>query len=137
MIDLIKPGTRWNKGEGFKFYPEREIEDMERDPQQLTSEVIKEMMSSLTPNLRFTTEICSDFRDGWMPTLDCKLRVRSDGIIIHSYYEKTMINPKCLLKSAAISEQSKAGILAAELQRRMTAIHEKVSLEERIKVLDE
>ena len=46
----------------------------------------------------------------------------TDGIIVHSYFEKSMANQHCVLNIFAMSEASKSGVLTSEVIRRMEVV---------------
>ena len=68
------------------------------------------VMQGLTECLSFKVETHEEFSDGWMPTLGCKLRMKSRNIIEYTFYEKpttsirtlqsdTALNQNCLIKT--------------------------------------
>ena len=68
----VRPGWRWEDGELW-FREEWEKEDDLLSPIERTKRVVQESMVGVTKCLKFTTETCEDFEDGWLPTLDFKL----------------------------------------------------------------
>ena len=65
----IRPGWRWEDG-SLWYRREWETEDELLSPVERTKRVIHGSMVGVTKCLKFTTETCEDFEDGWLPTLD-------------------------------------------------------------------
>ena len=80
-MDRMKAGTRWDCCQK-KFLVHNDLieEDSKCDPDRLTAKIVLELMNNINPDLKLTTEICQDYTDGWMLSLDCKLGVRDDGV---------------------------------------------------------
>jgi hypothetical protein len=72
----IRAGWRWEQG-GLWFKKEWEQEDSLLSPTERTKRVVYGSMQGLTKCLAFTVETSEDFADGWLPTLDFKLRVNA------------------------------------------------------------
>ena len=84
-----------------------------------TREEVRKMMNSIYPCLEFTTEHQSDFRTGYIPTLDSEWKLTKTGQILYRFYEKPMASPFCMMQDAAISEESKKATLSQEVIRRL------------------
>ena len=72
-----------------------------------------------------------------MPTLDMRIRLTDKGKVQYRYYEKEVASKYCIMKQAAISDQTKKAVLVQEVVRRMMNTWEGEGQEIRDKVLDE
>jgi hypothetical protein len=86
-------------------------------------------MNSVNRNLRFTTECPEEFDRNILPTLDFMLWM-VDGILYHSYFEKTMKSQFTIMQRTAMSEHQKLSILSNEVVRRLSNIHRGVVMDE-------
>ena len=64
----VRPGWRW-VGEDLVYEQQWEVDDEGLSGEERTRRVVYQSMQGLTKGLRFTTEICSEFPGGWLPTL--------------------------------------------------------------------
>ena len=116
LLPAFRPGWRWVNGE-LKFTLAWEREDASLTPQEITRRVIQGTLGDIHPFLQFTTEIGDEFPDGWLPTLDLKVRVNGDNQVEYMFYEKpTNTNVGVMLRSA-MEENSKVRGLGNELVR--------------------
>ena len=93
-------------------------------------------MTGLEEYLEFTMETQGDFEDGLLPTLDSKLVVSDNNMIIYKFYEKPT-NPNTVLhQRTAMAEDSKIRNLTNEVIRRMVTTSELVSDTDRCETLD-
>ena len=88
-------------------------------------------MQGLTKCLAFTAETCEDFADGWLPTLDFKIRVNRDNIIEYSFFEKPTASNRCLQADTALNQNCLIRLLSNEVMRRLDSFSNTVSQEER------
>ena len=134
VVDKLKLGTRYDPTlKRIKHTPEKEEEDRVAgvNEKQHTVEIIREIMNSINPDLKFTTEIEEDFECLRLPTLSFEIWSSSKGIM-HSYYEKPMRCQTLTMEKSSQSEQSKYSILVNELSRRFEVMSDDVTLDERI-----
>ena len=84
------------------------------------------------PNcLAFTAEKGEDFADGWLPTLNFKIRVNSKNIIEYCCYEKPTTPNRCLRADTALSRNCLVRSLSNEVMRRLDSFSEGISMEEK------
>ena len=86
--------------------------------------------------LEFTMETEEDFSDGWLPTLDLKIRVNEKNLIMYCFFEKPTASQMCLQSDTALGQDSLVQSLVNDVIRRMTNTSELVELEERLAVVD-
>ena len=98
----IRAGWRWEGGELW-YKKEWEDEDALLSDTERTKRVVYGSMQGLTKCLAFTAETGEDFPDGWLPTLDFKIRVNLNNIIEYSFYEKPTASNRCLQADTALS----------------------------------
>ena len=77
-----------------------------------------------------------DFADGWLPTLDFKLRVNAQNQIEYSFYEKPMASNRCLQADTALNHNCLVRSLGNEVGRRLDSFSGSVGLGEKIGALD-
>ena len=78
-----------------------------------------------------------DYDDGWLPTLDTKLRVTEDNIIEYMYFEKPTTTNTTIRKSTAMSENPKVQSLSNDLVRRLLNTKGDLPSEVRSKIVDD
>ena len=101
-----------------------------------TCELIRQSLNLIYPFLNFTIESEEDFPDRRLPTLDFKLWVREDNVVLFTFFEKPTSSNQMLHRNTALSENTKMATLNAEVVRRMLNVSEELPIEERVQVLD-
>ena len=101
-----------------------------------TTEVMRQMFCSVIKEFQFTTELEVDFEDGYIPTLDTRLKVCQDGSVNYNFYEKSVASKFTIRENAALSENSKTSSLAQEVVRRLLTTDEWVTNLDRKKVCE-
>ena len=86
--------------------------------------------------LNFTIELAEDFEDGYLPTMDTKLRVSLNSIVTYIFYEKPTAANVMVQRTAALGESLKVSTLVQEVIRRMINTSEREPDEVRNEVLD-
>ena len=118
------------------FSKEWEREDELVSPIERTKRVVYNSMQGLTNCLAFTVETEDDFADGWLPTLDFKLRVNANNIIEYAFFEKPTTSNRCLQSDTALNQNCLIRSLANEVGPRLDSFSHTVRIEERIVALD-
>ena len=136
VLFSLRPGWRWLKG-GLWFRKDWESEDKELTGLERTKKALHGSMQGLTSCLAFTVETSDEFEDGWLPTLDMKLRITSRNTIQYSFFEKPTCSKLCLQSNTALNQNCMIQSLTNEVIRRLKNISESVPWTERIRVLDE
>jgi hypothetical protein len=131
----VRAGWRWEDGRLW-FKKEWEEDDSLLSPTERTKRVVYGSMQGLTKCLAFTAETSEDFADGWLPTLDFKIRVNSKNIIEYSFYEKPTASNRCLQADTALNHNCLIRSLSNEVMRRLDSFSSSVGIEERIMELD-
>ena len=116
-------GTTLRKGMKFDNAANKFVMDEE----QLRDDVVRDepdnvrmarvclpAMNSVNDDLKFTTEAPEDFANNRLPTLDFVLWL-IDGILFHTYYEKSMKNQMTVMQRSAMSEHQRIAIISNEL----------------------
>ena len=104
---------------------------------EATKRTIHRTMLGLEMYPKFSIETEEDFADKWLPTLDTKLRVTYNNIILYKFYEKPT-NPKTIYnKKTAMAKDIKIRSLTNEVIRGMVSSSEDVTVEERCNILYE
>ena len=135
ILHAVRAGWRWYRG-GLWYRTEWESEDVCLSDIERTKRVIQGAMQGLTDCLTFTVETEEDFPDGWLPTLDMKLRVDEANQIEYNFFEKPTGSDKCLQASTALNHNCLIRSLNNEVMRRMANMSSHIPMEERVKALD-
>ena len=128
---VLKKGMRFEeKKMEFVWNKEAEEEDIMKEKQgenkdSFMARLCLPAMNAINPDLTFTVEVPSDFKDERLPTLDFSLWMSGDGQLRHSYFEKEMKTQKMIEKDSAMSTKQKITILSNELTRRLYNIDDK------------
>ena len=77
-------------------------------------------INQVKTDLVFTAEIPEDFQDSKLPTLDFFLWLDRNGLLNHSYFQKSMKTPLVIMEKSAMSQQQRYSILANEMIRRLS-----------------
>ena len=131
----LRAGWRW-ECDGLWYRKEWEQEDALLSPTERTKRAVHGSMQGLTKCLKFTVETSEDFADGWLPTLDFKLRVNSNNIIEYSFYEKPTASNRCLQEDTALNHNSLIMALSNEVGRRLDSYSSSMPNKERVDALD-
>jgi hypothetical protein len=102
-----------------------------------TEEALSGSMVGLTKCLSFTMETEEDFQDGWLPTLDMKLKVSDNNQILYTFYEKPTASKMCLQTDTALGQDSLVQSLVNDVMRRMGNTSEQVDISVRHGVVDD
>ena len=124
----------------FLYNKEAEMEDLEKKKDgesnnQRMARVCLKAMNAVSKDLEFTVEVPEEFENGRLPTLDFSLWMM-DGLLTHSYFQKSMKSPYVVMERSAMSYHKKMNIMSNEVTRRLSNVdHEKMGNEEIVKVL--
>ena len=128
--------TKFRKGmrycaekERFVWSKKDEVEDEKKEKEgekedAFMARLCLEAMNKINPDLTFTAEVASDFKDGRLPTLDFSLWMKEDMRVSHSYYEKNMKSQRVVEKNSAMGNKQKYCILGNETTRRLYNVAE-------------
>ena len=125
--------------EKFMYSEQARTEDLERNEtaDRRMARICLVAMNAINEDLEFTIEICSDFTDNRIPTLDFFLWPERWGLN-HSFFQKSMRTPYVTMKRSAMSDQQRYSILANDLVRRLSNINiDRVSQEEVIRNVED
>ena len=92
--------------------------------------------AGLTECLEFTVETEEDFADGWLPTLDLKMRVDEMNQVRYTFYEKPTGSNKCLQATTALNQNCMMKSLSNEVMRRLSNMSEHTIINEKVEVKD-
>ena len=104
--------------------------------QHTRTELLK-LMNSISPSLSFTTELEEDFGEGWIPTLDTKVRMTPEGKIEYRFYEKEMASEFTLMDTTAISDQMKQATGTSKVIRRLMNTEDEEAQQVKDKILED
>ena len=96
---------------------------------------LNKIMNCINDDLKFTTELETDFDNGRLPTLSFEMWSEKAGIK-HSYYEKPMRSQILTHKRSSQAEKSKYSILVNELNRRFEVLDDSISISEKVNIID-
>ena len=76
LFPLLAKGTKWDPVvEKLIHCPIQASLDKSSDPRARSDDIYLQIFNSRTDDLTFTVETESDFKDGWIPTLDTQLQL--------------------------------------------------------------
>ena len=112
---------------------------VELSPSELvehTKQQFLEVINSCFNFLSFTAELQTDYSDNYMPTLDLKAKLTGENKMTYQFFEKPTTSKYCVMREAAMGEQSKIAILSQEVNRRLLNTCEEEPQEVRDQVLN-
>ena len=137
ILPAFKHGWRWCEEEGeIKYCKAWEEEDKTLSPTEVTRRIVGGTLSGIHQCLKFTTETSEDFGDGWLPTLDVKLRMSDTNQVEHHFYEKPTNSNVSVQFRSAMEENSKVRGLGNELVRRFLNTSEELLGDEAKTLID-
>ena len=113
-----------------------EEKEMGMTPLKKTTFIMEGIMNSICSWLVLTMETEDMFVDRKLPTLDIKIWVTVDNIILFTFFEKEMVSPMVLHKRSAMPEGIRRATLNQEMVRRMVNTSERIPLIDRLMVVD-
>ena len=131
-MDKVGLGYRFNKESQRLVYQESwKEEDIDNGVtgKERTVAELSEIMNSINPDLKFTTEVEEDFPTRRLPTLSFEIWSNERGIV-HSYYEKPMRSQFLTMSRSSQAERNKFSILVNEMARRFEVMDSQVDIEE-------
>ena len=136
FLYAIRAGWRWEEN-GLWFRKEWEDEDALLSPTERTKRAIFESMKGVTKCLKFTVETAEDFVDGWLPTLDFKIRMDPrNNRIEYAFYEKPTTPNRCLQSDTALNHNSLIMALSNEVGRRLDSFSSSMPASIKVEALD-
>ena len=118
----------------WKFLPDT-VDD--RSDEQYTIEEVGKSLESVWEFLKFTCESQEDFTDGFLPTLDFKTRVKTNGMVEYIFYRKPMANNLVLQHGTALSKGCVYSSLRQELVRMLLNTDLGQGIETRIELVEQ
>ena len=124
---LLPLGARWNKErKQFQLNPDWAKKNREegKSREQVKARALREIMNGIAKDISMTTELARDFEDGWLPTLDCKMRLIKPGDrgpprTEYRFFRKPTTPDIVLMERSAMPVNIRQGTLAQEIIRRM------------------
>ena len=105
ILASLKAGWRWSDGE--LWYCEAwKTEDLVagKSDEERTAEILIASMNDIMHFLNFTMEICEQFKNKKLPTLDLQIWVTKEGSVEFDFYEKPMAANTVLDVRTALSD---------------------------------
>ena len=129
----IRIGWAWQNN-GWKYDPKTSDS---RTPLERTCEELRKSFNSIFDFLRLTTECQEDFESKFLPTLDVETRIEDDGYVKYRFFSKPMKNNMVIQNGTGLSQDIIFSSLRQEVIRRLTNTCERVSTNEKIKLLED
>ena len=132
----VKPGWRWRNGE-LVFTKKWERADLEEGVSgtEITRRIVEGSMNEVFQFLRFTTEV-GEGEEGWLPTLDLKIRTEENNLVSFTYYEKPTVTNVMVQLRSAMEENSRIQILSNDMRRRISNTDPRQGKEEHVRIVD-
>jgi hypothetical protein len=95
--------------------------DEEKSDSQITMDIVKEIAEQVDPMIKLTTDVPSNYEDGYLPILDLEVKINKEenNRIDFQFFEKPTKNGRVLMPDSACSSQQKRTILTQECLRRL------------------
>jgi hypothetical protein len=136
---VLEVGMTYDKNENrFIMNEAARKDDLERNEtsERRMARICLVAMNSINDDLEFTVEVCGDFQDNRLPTLDFFLWPEWWGIN-HSFFEKSMRTPYLTMQRSAICDHQRFSILANDLVRRLSNVNKnKITQEEILQIIE-
>ena len=97
--------------------------------------ILRDIADSVDPNLKFTIDCPSQNGNGRLPVLDLQFWVEGGTLLRHAFFKKPMAPERTIMAGSAISQRVKRDTLFAEGMRRLSAMDNYTTREERNLVL--
>ena len=137
VLAPFRPGWRWMNGR-LEYTKRWEEEDQSLTGLEITRRIWERSLGGVEEFLSFTTETGDDYSDGWLPTLDCSIKVdTSTNKILYKFYEKETASKRTVQKSTAMTEDTKIQVVSNDLLRRLMNTSDDLGEEEKRKVVTE
>ena len=105
-LPRITKGWRYDvKKKELVFSLEHPYSDMEDDLRSFS--VLKDIADTLDSDIKMSVDVPSLHESRRVPVLDLEVFIDEDNFIQHSFYKKTISNPRVNLYTSAISAKSK------------------------------
>ena len=135
---------RWNDEERKFTWTKKDMEEdkrMKYEQKESTNTRMSRLclpaINTVNRDLVFTAEKPEDFKDNKLPTLDFFLWLQRNGLLNHSYFQKSMKTPLVIMEQSAMSDNQRHSILANELIRRLSNTnHEDQDTEETASIME-
>ena len=129
LIQLLGNGVRWN-GSLLEYRQEWLETDYTRERQvERTKTELAKLMSAQFSMLTFTMETAEDFEDLKLSTLDFKVWLSPEGLVLHQFFFKPMNSVYWLMKRSAVNEEMRRATLTKEIIRRKVNTTERLDQE--------
>ena len=86
--------------------------------EEYTAFIMSRLADSVCEMIKFTYDTPSMNEGGKMPILDVKVKMSSENVVIHDFYEKPTKNQRVILASSALGWPQKRSIHTQEILRR-------------------
>ena len=120
LIESLEAGSKFENG-NIVLDEEKKLTDENRTSSKITMDVIQGIANSISPMIQLTVETPCNFKDGYMPVLDIKVKIneKETNRVDFEFYEKPTKNSKVILADSALSFSKKRTILTQEVLRRL------------------
>ena len=109
----LRYGSRWDtENSKFEITEDARQEDLRMRKEMKESSnarmvrVCLPAINQVNTDLVFTAEIPEDFQDSKLPTLDFFLWLDRNGLLNHSYFQKSMKTPLVIMEKSAMSQRA-------------------------------
>ena len=140
LLSAITRGLRYHRDiQELVYDPAYELEHRNLNDYEYTSLVLQDIMNSIHYDMQFTVENQTQFEDGFLPTLDTKLKLIQGETpkLEYEFYKKPVSSKLTILKDSALSESVKSSTISQEIIRRLTNTSLEASQETKNRIIEE
>ena len=111
----LEKGTKFMDGK-LVVDEEKKETDQERRDEYITMEIIKEVAETVDPMIKLTTDVPTNYSEGYLHILDLKVKVNKEerNRIHFHFFQKPPKNGTLLLPDAAFPAKQRRTILTQE-----------------------
>ena len=120
VAESLEKGSKL-ESEKIVIYPIKIEQDLSRNDEEISMEIIKEVAETIDDIIKFTFDTPQNHKSGKIPILDveAKINKEKDNRIDFEFFQKPTKNKKVILESSALPSKQKRTILTQECLRRL------------------
>ena len=115
---------------------QEDVEGDERADDERTADIFKAIGNTIVGDISITVDYPTKHESGWMPILDCQMRVEENEIQ-YKFFKKPMATPLVMMETSALPGNVKRNSLIQEVIRRLKNTKRSLPWEVKAEILSE
>ena len=132
--EAFPPGSRYEGGKIVVVQEDAESDNKADDGR--TAEIFRAIGNTIVGDISITVDYPSKNEDGWMPLLDCQMKVEENKIQ-YKFFKKPMATPLVMMQTSALPAKVKRESLTQEVIRRLRNTKRSLPWEVKAEILSE